>query len=255
MKETEVKEARWSAPEGEILAFDTCSSALCVCLGSQEDFLSVVQPGRNRSSMDLVPVIQRLLAERSIQKPDCIAVTVGPGSFTGTRIGVSTARNLGMLWDIPVIPYFSLQLYADTLLRDMEMRKQTPFPFLVSVDGKQNRFYSLLVDCAGVVSDTTEEMLLDLSPEEIVESTEGMEIYCDERETLKERLPENRSVMDLPQPAPESFFRLLQRSSSRPQSYDRIVPVYVRKDPATARYPGGFGHKPRASDKPENSRP
>ncbi|MCB1137942.1 MAG: tRNA (adenosine(37)-N6)-threonylcarbamoyltransferase complex dimerization subunit type 1 TsaB [Leptospiraceae bacterium] len=238
--------------EDDILAFDTCSSYLCVCLGRSDDFLSVVQPGRNRSSIDLVPTIQRLLADRNIQKPAAISVTVGPGSFTGTRIGVSTARNLGMLWQIPIIPFYSLQLYADTLVRDMENRNQTTFPFLVCLDGKQNRFYSLFVDSAGSVYDTVEEALLDLSPEEMVSRTKDMEIYCDERETLKERLPENRSAMDLPQPAPESFFRLLQRSSSTPQPYDRIVPVYVRKDPATARYPGGFGHKPGTSKNPDS---
>lgn len=249
-----VVEPDWLA-SNELLMFDTCRTYLCAALGRPADLNSVVQPGRNRSSVDLVPMIQSLLAERKVKKPSGIAVTVGPGSFTGTRIGVSTARNLGMLWSIPVIPIFSLQLYAESILRlqtrgaaDGEEvvhpqpgRGQAIQPFVVSLDGKQNRFYSLLVRETSSVFQTMPEQLMDWTPAEMEPDTV---IYCDAPDLLKERLPQKEMVRMLPQPDPESFFRLMEGGAFQALPYESVIPVYVRKDPATARYPRGFQHKP-----------
>ncbi|MEQ8351668.1 MAG: tRNA (adenosine(37)-N6)-threonylcarbamoyltransferase complex dimerization subunit type 1 TsaB [Leptospiraceae bacterium] len=221
------------------LCIDTCGPYLCVSLGSQKNHQSIVQPGQNRSSIDLVPTIKELLALMNLEKPDCIAVTVGPGSFTGTRIGVSTARNLGMLWNVPLRSFYSLQLYAESLMAGQ------PFPYLVALDGKQNRFYSILVDGEDRVYNTQLQDLQDLKPQEIQQLT-GLEIpiFCDAFDLLKERLPEPGPVLSLPKPEPESFYRLLDRSAGQTQPYSSILPVYVRSDPATAKYPDGFQHKP-----------
>ena len=233
------------------LCIDTCSAYLCVALGSGADFDSRVQPGKNRSSIDLVPVIKELLRKRGVKKPDAILVTVGPGSFTGTRIGVSTARNLAMLWKIPVASIYSLQLYAEPLLSPGPEPLKAPArdsefsPFMVSLDGKQNRFYSLAVGVPESVYHTRQQQLQDLRPEEVLAAVApGDRIYCDEWALLKERLPEPREVLPLPQPEPHSFFRLLERAQPGPGHYESLIPVYVRSDPATAKYPEGFHHKP-----------
>ncbi len=221
------------------LCIDTCGPYLCVALGSAAAFESIVQPGQNRSSIDLVPAIQKLLSAAKRDKPDAIAVTVGPGSFTGARIGVSTARNLGMLWNIPVRPFYSLQLYAESI--------RNKAPLLVCLDGKQNKFYSLLIRKPEQVYETREADLQDLTPAQIASTISlDIDIFCDAPELLKERLPEARPVLSLPQPDPESFFRLLDRSAGQALSYNSIIPVYVRSDPATAKYPDGFQHKPES---------
>lgn len=45
-------------------------------------------------------------------RPDAILVDVGPGSFTGVRVGVSAARALGFGWHVPVHGFHSLALLA-----------------------------------------------------------------------------------------------------------------------------------------------
>ncbi len=63
---------------------------------------------------DLIPMIKRLLAGCGIKGEELTAVacSVGPGSFTGIRIGVSTARALAQAWGIKTIPCSSLESFS-----------------------------------------------------------------------------------------------------------------------------------------------
>jgi tRNA threonylcarbamoyladenosine biosynthesis protein TsaB len=53
-------------------------------------------------------------AQLSVSQLDAIGVTVGPGSFTGLRIGFATVQGLAFAADIPVVPVSTLQLMAAT---------------------------------------------------------------------------------------------------------------------------------------------
>ena len=59
----------------------------------------------------LMPALAAVLDEAGVI-PDAILVDVGPGSFTGLRIGIAAARALGLAWDVPVAGYSSLALIA-----------------------------------------------------------------------------------------------------------------------------------------------
>ncbi|MCL2751632.1 MAG: tRNA (adenosine(37)-N6)-threonylcarbamoyltransferase complex dimerization subunit type 1 TsaB [Firmicutes bacterium] len=63
-------------------------------------------------SVSLMPKIAEMLGENRLKGMEYIAVNVGPGSFTGIRIGVATAKMLAYAADIPVIPINSLELNA-----------------------------------------------------------------------------------------------------------------------------------------------
>ncbi|QVL58009.1 MAG: tRNA (adenosine(37)-N6)-threonylcarbamoyltransferase complex dimerization subunit type 1 TsaB [Simkaniaceae bacterium] len=62
-----------------------------------------------RQSLTLLPAIQKLLKNQTI---DFIAVGTGPGSFTGTRIGVITAKTLAFAKKLPLVPFCSLKIYT-----------------------------------------------------------------------------------------------------------------------------------------------
>lgn len=68
---------------------------------------------------NLIPMVNEVLP--SPRAVDLIAVDIGPGSFVGTRIGVSTARALSQMLDVPVIPIESLAslAYVDGLEADL----------------------------------------------------------------------------------------------------------------------------------------
>ncbi len=57
----------------------------------------------------LMPMIQDLLAGRA---PSSILVGCGPGSFTGTRVGLAAAHGLSIGWGVPLLGYSSMALIA-----------------------------------------------------------------------------------------------------------------------------------------------
>lgn len=62
---------------------------------------------------DLMPMIDELLKEAKVEKSEltAVAASVGPGSFTGIRIGVSTARAIAQALDIPCVPVKTLNAF------------------------------------------------------------------------------------------------------------------------------------------------
>ena len=62
----------------------------------------------------LLPMLDEMMAESGLgyDGVDRIAVTIGPGTFTGLRIGLSVARGLGLALDVPVVGVTSLQALA-----------------------------------------------------------------------------------------------------------------------------------------------
>jgi tRNA threonylcarbamoyladenosine biosynthesis protein TsaB len=64
----------------------------------------------------VVPVVAGVLAAAGHVRPDAILVDIGPGSFTGLRIGIAAARALGLAWDVPVSGISATALVAAAAL-------------------------------------------------------------------------------------------------------------------------------------------
>ena len=64
---------------------------------------------------DLMPMAEELIKEAGISKSDltAVAASAGPGSFTGIRIGVSTARAIAQALDIPAIKVPTLEIFKE----------------------------------------------------------------------------------------------------------------------------------------------
>ena len=93
-----------------LLAIDTAAPRLQLALliGDRADI--VVEDMTQGQAERIFPAIDELLARNRITYADLtrIAVTTGPGSFTGLRIGLSAARGLGLALKVPVIGVPSL---------------------------------------------------------------------------------------------------------------------------------------------------
>lgn len=90
------------------LAIDTCFARCAVALAERRETITVVASDaeamtRGHAAM-LTPMIEAVLRQADWRPSDLdlVAVTIGPGSFTGVRIGVAMARGLAMALCVPV---------------------------------------------------------------------------------------------------------------------------------------------------------
>src|SRR5262245_22034221 len=89
-----------------ILAFDTAVGACSVAVWRDGETLAMSrQPMERGQAEHLVPAIADAMsaAGAGFEHLDRIAVTIGPGSFTGVRVALATARGLALAHKIPVI--------------------------------------------------------------------------------------------------------------------------------------------------------
>ncbi len=75
---------------------------------------SRMEPMRRGQSERLVPMIQEVLAEArtGFRDLDAVAVTIGPGGFTGVRIGLATARGVALAWRRPLLGFSNFLVLA-----------------------------------------------------------------------------------------------------------------------------------------------
>lgn len=97
------------------LAFDTTTFSLSVALLSDQKTLAnnIIFESRKQSEL-LITEIEKVLHSQKIwyQDLDLIAATGGPGSFTGTRIGITAARIIKLAIDVPLILVNSCEVLA-----------------------------------------------------------------------------------------------------------------------------------------------
>jgi len=120
-----------------IVGFDTATPATAVALSgpthpggvvvtARHDPLPGERPGH---ATRLLPLLAKVFERARVGWPDVdrIAVGVGPGTFTGLRIGIATARALAQARDIPLVGVSTLQSLAVTGAR-ASLRREDPLP-------------------------------------------------------------------------------------------------------------------------------
>jgi tRNA threonylcarbamoyladenosine biosynthesis protein TsaB len=98
-----------------ILAMDASFGPCSVCVMRGGEILARAEErGQGRQAERLVPMIEQVLGDAALTYADLtlIATTLGPGSFTGIRIGLATARGIALAAGLPLKAYSSLQAMA-----------------------------------------------------------------------------------------------------------------------------------------------
>jgi tRNA threonylcarbamoyladenosine biosynthesis protein TsaB len=101
-----------------ILAIETATEICAVALVANGALLAEIsREGAQIHSENLMLLVDELLAHRGgFSSVGAIAVSIGPGSFTGLRIGCGTAKGLAYALDLPVIPVSTLEALAFSAL-------------------------------------------------------------------------------------------------------------------------------------------
>ena len=95
------------------LAIDTSTNMASIALVRDEEVLAEMtwQSGQNHTTQ-LLPHLSHLLGEINIQAIKGIFVAIGPGSFNGLRVGISTAKGLAFSLGIPIVGISTLEAAA-----------------------------------------------------------------------------------------------------------------------------------------------
>jgi tRNA threonylcarbamoyladenosine biosynthesis protein TsaB len=128
-----------------LLGFDTSTAASSAAvLRSDGELFEVLPPAARLSerpahATELLPGIGQVMekADVGFADLDAVAVGIGPGTFTGLRIGVATARALAKANDLPVRPVSSLAALAAGMTGEVR---------LPLIDAKRGEVYAALFD-------------------------------------------------------------------------------------------------------------
>jgi tRNA threonylcarbamoyladenosine biosynthesis protein TsaB len=134
-----------------VLAIDTALAACSAAVLDTEhggilasDSLSMTR-GHAEALMPLVyHVMQR--AQMAFADLDRVAVTTGPGSFTGLRVGISAARGIALATDKPAVGVSTLTVYAAPLLADDDTT-----PVIAAIDARHDHVYLQVFGVGGRV--------------------------------------------------------------------------------------------------------
>lgn len=107
-----------------ILHIDTATAVGSVCLSRNGEVLETLENADQKDHAATVTLFIRELMKRHHIRPeelDAIAVSAGPGSYTGLRVGVATAKGLCYTWNKPLIGVSTLQMMASGMLRQLQV--------------------------------------------------------------------------------------------------------------------------------------
>jgi tRNA threonylcarbamoyladenosine biosynthesis protein TsaB len=134
-----------------ILHIDTTSHIGSVMLSRNGEVLDIKindQPANHASFVQ--PAIKMLLDKYEMKgsQIDCVAVSNGPGSYTGLRVGLSAAKGLCYAWGIPLVAINSHFVMAKAMADELKMKNMDSFQNILlapMVDARrQEVFYALL---------------------------------------------------------------------------------------------------------------
>ncbi|MDQ0300416.1 tRNA threonylcarbamoyladenosine biosynthesis protein TsaB [Salibacterium salarium] len=215
-----------------ILAIDTSTHVMGIALAEDDKLLAEYTTNfKKNHSLRLMPAINQMLTELEIdpKQLDAIAVAKGPGSYTGVRIGVTTAKTMAWSLGIPVYGISSLQMLA----RNGRNFQGLICPFM---DARRDRIYTGLYTFDGTYLKTEEKDQIILLEDwlSIVKEKEKPVLFLSQEwnkhkgmihDTLGDQVRTGDFSMN--QPHPESLLALAYEQEQAQPAHS-IVPEYAQ---------------------------
>lgn len=145
-----------------ILAIETSSEQCVVSLAQGEHILRTLSNSEEKShSKKLLCTIEELLANTNISMSElnAIAISEGPGSYTGLRIGISVAKGLAMALDIPILSINTLYAMAcavANLRPDYDL-------YIPMLDARRMEVYTMMIDSQCRIIETPMAIIIEPS--------------------------------------------------------------------------------------------
>ncbi len=148
-----------------VLAFDTCFDACSACVARSDgdgavELAGALERFETGHAERLIPMIEEVMRAAGVtfEDIDRLAVTVGPGTFTGTRIGVAAARSLALATGIAIVGASSLAVMAQVARRELGALPQDA-DLAVAVDARRGQAYVQLFGASALEPKTPPQLL------------------------------------------------------------------------------------------------
>jgi tRNA threonylcarbamoyladenosine biosynthesis protein TsaB len=220
-----------------VVGIDTSTTKVSVAIGSEVDITGAVTVGGAARQETVTPVLEQLLAWTGLELAHVggFAVGVGPGLFTGLRVGVETAKTLAQVTKAPIIAVPSIDALAYAV-------RHTPRTIAAVIDARRGEVFSALyTPVPGGVARLVDPVVqrpdalaaeLETRPGEVLAVGDGAILYRDVLQSVGARVefaspaaahPDAASLVELAVP------RFLREEHD--QLFD-VVPMYIRKSDA-----------------------
>ncbi|MDD5014861.1 MAG: tRNA (adenosine(37)-N6)-threonylcarbamoyltransferase complex dimerization subunit type 1 TsaB [Atribacterota bacterium] len=223
----------------KILGIDTSTKFCNLGLIEDEDILIeyTINGLKKKHSSILVPAIKNLLKtiDLKIEEINGIAVSIGPGSFTGLRIGLSVAKGLCYARSLPLLGIPTLDAMVFPL-------KEIPYLICPLIESKKDEIYDVVFrggkSLHRIMDYKCEDIhsLLDrLSPikEKIIFLGDGIKKY---RENIKDKIGKDALFIDsqinFPMATNIAFLGLNKLKKKEEDDISTLSPFYLRKSEA-----------------------
>jgi tRNA threonylcarbamoyladenosine biosynthesis protein TsaB len=131
---------------GRLLALDTSTAAMSIAILEEGQLLREAHIHADRThSLHLMPMIKQLMLDAGMKVSDLsgIAVGVGPGSYTGVRIGVTAAKTLAWTLKLPLIGVSSLEAMAlGAAMSELNLAVEQPHWIVPLMDARRAQAYT-----------------------------------------------------------------------------------------------------------------
>lgn len=230
-----------------ILAFETtgkyCSAAI---INGAGDLHTKISTGEMNHLRDITQLSADVIKKAGIDKGNIthVATSVGPGSFTGIRIGVVTARTLSQVMDVPCIGISSLESMAlkgfDYYFRNIEKKSAEDIIVASVINARRHQTYAgvwkMKDDRPDAICEPRQYMieeivaLLNKTECRVLFIGDGIDAYSDIIEKL---MPKNRySYVDILNRYNDAGFiariALEKIKKGEITNYEDVVPNYMR---------------------------
>jgi len=214
-----------------LLAFDTCFDGCSVCIAQRRtsgalERASAMERFETGHAERLVPMIGEVMERAGVAFSDIdeIAVTIGPGTFTGTRIGIAAARSFALATGARTGGYSSLAVMAEVARRDIAADLMA-----VVVDARRGEVYAQLFGRDGGRGPLSPPQLLAVSAAAMIGGSERIVFAGSAASAVAEAaLAAGRPAeASLPHLLPDAVALAHIAAASAP-SEEPLLPLYLR---------------------------
>lgn len=216
------------------LGIETATQAVSVALGGDDGLLGVIEVMQGRRHAEiLVPAIEFLCRQSKVAVTEigAIGVDIGPGLFTGMRVGIASAKAMAQALEVPLVGISSLDLLAFPL-------RHTAKVIASVIDARKGEvFYAFYLSSPGGVQRVSEPRACSIEDFNADVMARGQDVLAvgDGAHRYRDQFDGGVEVADLAHPSAAALVHLARARALRADGgsggsggLDAVQPMYLR---------------------------